>query len=596
MLERPAAPHGVFHVRQCRRFARVDVILAAHRQRNAIAFGRDDAGRPDFNIEFVYLAGFQRLVFVMRVIRPVRQRQFRVELAVRCAQPALGHRRVGIERTLEHDFFTLRIEYAQHREYVRVRCCRRNKKLQRRRPCDLGVLLQRRRRKNHAVAHRFVGDGFVRRHRGERQAPAFRIQIKIRPLRARNRPFVLRALDKFFAGMAHLQQHFRLLVPAVLFALQKVVEKTLLQPDAVIGVKRRPVRAAVRFQPFVFRCRAHVTLEVAARMQALPAPVRRRQQRHRDFRQIAAALLVIGVIERTREKLAPHVFAVVDELLFTESFGPAHEFAGDAAVGATFADAVLHRLHLHVLPVLAEHADDAAVACRIAEIVDPTFPHADRRKMRRLHRCRAPLVARVIRNAVQPDFAAAPRLRGGPFNAVVKILRLARIVMAKVTGRAARAARIDAHADIAVGHPLLGVDDFPRLVLVGGARDRIGIFAAHDVPRGLVAFLECEAFAVRPVTYERRIFSICGRTEHIGAHDHAVVHRNRHIPVDAHAIADFGFVFVHDHRVNSQQSAIQKSPLFVLRYRSMNGSLLPDSFSPFYTSGRTKCYFILEAF
>ncbi|MNC84840.1 hypothetical protein D3C83_04080 [compost metagenome] len=99
--------------------------------------------------------------------------------------------------------------------------------------------------------------------------------MELRPLRALERPLVLVALDEFLAGVAHLQRDARLPVPAVLPALEKIIEKALLQLHAVIGVERRPVRAAVRLQPLLLRRGARVALEIAARMQALPAPVGR---------------------------------------------------------------------------------------------------------------------------------------------------------------------------------------------------------------------------------------------------------------------------------------------------------------------------------
>src|SRR5919198_116374 len=99
-----------------------------------------------------------------------------------------------------------------------------------------------------------------------------------------------------------------------------------------------------------------------------------------------------------------------------------------ASVGiilAARADAVLHGLHLHVLPVLAEAADDAAVPRALAVGIVPAFPDADGREVRRLQRGRAPLVARVIREADHADASARPRLRRRPFNAFIDVARLA---------------------------------------------------------------------------------------------------------------------------------------------------------------------------
>ena len=92
-------------------------------------------------------------------------------------------------------------------------------------------------------------------------------------MRARDRPFVFGARDEFLAGMAHLQQHLRLLAPAVFLAVQEIVEEAQLLLAAVVGVEMRPVLDAVRLQPFLLGGRAHEAFEIAARVQALAAPV-----------------------------------------------------------------------------------------------------------------------------------------------------------------------------------------------------------------------------------------------------------------------------------------------------------------------------------
>ena len=167
--------------------------------------------------------------------------------------------------------------------------------------------------------------------------------------------------------------------------------------------------------------------------------------------------------------------------------------------------AVLHRLHLHLLPVLAEAADDAAVPGAVPVRVVPAFPGAHRGEVRRLRGGGAPLVARVVRDAVHAHLAAAPGLRGGPFDAQMDVARLARVVMAQVSRRAPGAARVDADHRVTVRHPFLGVDDLPVLVPVRGAGERVGILARHDLPRRLVAVLEGEPLAVGAVAEDRRV-------------------------------------------------------------------------------------------
>ncbi len=98
-------------------------------------------------------------------------------------------------------------------------------------------------------------------------------RIELGPLRARQRPFVLVALDEFLARMTDLEQHLRLLAPAGILALEEMTEEPLLQVDPVVRVEMRPVLDAVHFEPFLLGGGAHEALEIAARMQALAAPI-----------------------------------------------------------------------------------------------------------------------------------------------------------------------------------------------------------------------------------------------------------------------------------------------------------------------------------
>ena len=76
------------------------------------------------NIQLDWLSRRERLDLVVRVPRPVRERFFLVELAMRGAQPPLRDRCVRIERALEHHFAILAVEDAHDREYVGVGCRR----------------------------------------------------------------------------------------------------------------------------------------------------------------------------------------------------------------------------------------------------------------------------------------------------------------------------------------------------------------------------------------------------------------------------------------------------------------------------------------
>src|SRR5215213_7339292 len=88
--EGPAAGELVLEVRQLATAgAAVDIILAADGEPDAVAGRDNDRRRPDFDVQFGNIAWLQRLLLVVRVVRPPRLRQLLVELAMRGAQPTL---------------------------------------------------------------------------------------------------------------------------------------------------------------------------------------------------------------------------------------------------------------------------------------------------------------------------------------------------------------------------------------------------------------------------------------------------------------------------------------------------------------------------
>src|SRR5207302_4113961 len=90
----------------------------------------------------------------------VRARELRIELAERGAQPSVPDGRVRIERALEYDLPALRVEDAQHDEQIGVARRGGDEKLERRRPGDLRLASQRRRREGDALAHGVVRNAF----------------------------------------------------------------------------------------------------------------------------------------------------------------------------------------------------------------------------------------------------------------------------------------------------------------------------------------------------------------------------------------------------------------------------------------------------
>ena len=67
-----------------------DAVARADIETDLVAFFENHRGRPDFDAALDDFIGCQPLALVVRVVRPVGQRLFRIELAVRGAQPALG--------------------------------------------------------------------------------------------------------------------------------------------------------------------------------------------------------------------------------------------------------------------------------------------------------------------------------------------------------------------------------------------------------------------------------------------------------------------------------------------------------------------------
>ena len=249
---------------------------------------------------------------------------------------------------------------------------------------------------------------------------------------------------------------------------------------------------------------AHEALEIAARMQRLAAPIGGGEQRRLDLRPDRRACLVIVVVERVREDFLAEVAAVFRELLLRERLRPAHRLAVHAAPLAALAGAVLHGLHLHVVPVFRKRAEDAAVVRHLAVEVGAALPDAHGGEVGRLQRRHVPLVDGVVGNAVEPDLAVRPGLHAGPFDAVVEILGLARRPVVDVARRAAGAAGIDAHAGVIVRHPFFRIDHFPALIEVARTGGDIRMLFGHALPGARIAVLEGEALGIGAVAEDDR--------------------------------------------------------------------------------------------
>src|ERR1700732_1617230 len=155
--------------------------------------------------------------------------------------------------------------------------------------------------------------------------------MEARPCRARQRPFALVPLDESI-DVADLKLHAPLLVPAGVLALEEMAEEALLQLHAVIGIELGPVLDAVRLEPFLRRRRPHEALEIAARVQALAAPIGGGQQGSGDLAPYRGARLVVVVVEGMGEDLVAEIAAIAGKLRLAQRLRAADELAGDAAL------------------------------------------------------------------------------------------------------------------------------------------------------------------------------------------------------------------------------------------------------------------------
>ena len=274
-------------------------------------------------------------------------------------------------------------------------------------------------------------------------------------------------------------------------------------------------------------------------MQALAAPICRRQERHLHLGPVrhAGAPVIVArqpVGKAVGRELAPGRA----QLFFRQRHRTGHPIAVHPAAIAPGAPPVLHRDNLPGKPGVRKSAVDAAMMAEITVVVGCALPDANGSEVRRLQ-CRGlPLIHGVIGDAIEPHFAIGPGLLGRPLDAVILILRLTQRPQVEQARRAARATRVHSHDRVSVRHPFLRIHHFPVLILVGGTRGHVRVFFAHPAPLGIVQVLEMQPLAVRAVGQDDRIPSVLDRPVDVGAQDQAIVHPDRHVPVDSHAVAD----------------------------------------------------------
>src|SRR5262249_30664666 len=385
-------------------------------------------GRPDLDLALDDLARLQPPPLVVRMVRAVRQRLLRIELAVRRAQPALGHalQRLALLTDLEH-VFSAGGDVADRGEDIHVLPRARHPEVEHDGPGDLGVLGHRRRlerdttrylpgaaRRGPRIAHL---RGLLRR--GPRELPLDRpgilragtvdSQEEFRPLRALERPLVLEAefVRPGAAAGADFELHRRLGHGAGCGALQPVVEPAQLIDARLERVERVEVGAGVYAQLLVPRRSAHVALSVPAQVQRGAAPVADGVEG--DLDPVPARTVQPPVL---RVEVLAHE---VPEQIVVE---------GVRIVGTGLAQQV--ERGVGVRPACDEpHREDAAVIRLVAVLVRASFPRHDRLERWRLQPGDAPLEGRAVGDAAGADVPVAPAPLGYPLDSVVRIHRLA---------------------------------------------------------------------------------------------------------------------------------------------------------------------------
>ena len=103
-----------------------------------------DASWPDLDVQFVYLTRNELLNLVVQMIRLMRQRALRIELARRCPQPAMRQGGVRIIRSGKSYLFEVRRKQTQDDKDVGIVGRGGDEQFRGRRADDLDVIWQRR--------------------------------------------------------------------------------------------------------------------------------------------------------------------------------------------------------------------------------------------------------------------------------------------------------------------------------------------------------------------------------------------------------------------------------------------------------------------
>src|SRR5262245_59045992 len=112
-------------------------------------------------------------------------------------------------------------------------------------------------------------------------------------------------------------------------------------------------------------------------MEAVPTPVRCREEWHSNFLQIGRALAVKVVIKRVRECAADDVASIRFQLFWRQRLGPGNRLAGVAAVRSALPDAMLHQNNRTRIPDRNELGKDASMITGFAVMIRRALPSTD---------------------------------------------------------------------------------------------------------------------------------------------------------------------------------------------------------------------------
>src|SRR5919199_3855095 len=119
-----------------------------------------------------------------------------------------------------------------------------------------------------------------------------RAEVVLRPLRPSEWPLLLAPEHEALARVANVEQHWRFFIPAVVLALEKVVEKPLLELKAIVGIEVCPMLETMDFEPFLLGGRPDEPLDVAPQMQPCATPASTREKRYFHLRPVGRSFTV----------------------------------------------------------------------------------------------------------------------------------------------------------------------------------------------------------------------------------------------------------------------------------------------------------------